>query len=237
MIPNNTPYYLESILDRLDAILGSETDAVYLPSPFSLDSMDYSHTYVTKIICMAISLPYPALSIDSSYKQYQIYKALLSEISSILNENNRILDVDFSSSNKILVLMQLPEGQYDGIIDLSAKISSVIRIVDRRARSKGFLPFNVVIGIDAGNSYVTHETIEPSLNRELLWMGKTQIEAVRLASLLQLGDIPIIISERVFNNLSAKYKSFFTRDNLNDIYVSSLRNNAVAAWMEQNLQK
>lgn len=235
MIPNHTSYTLENLLSRINAILDKEARIVSLPSPSQLDTIDYSHTYKTTIICMAISLPYPISSIETNYQQYQIYKALSSEISALINENSYVLDIDFSIQNKVVALLQLPDRKYEPVIDMAARISSLTRIIDHRARSVGYFPFNVTIGIDSGTCYVTRESIEISNQKELLWMGRPLIEAVRLSSLTQLGDIPIIISENILNNLNEKYRSFFTQDKFNDIYTSSLKNNAMASWMEKNL--
>lgn len=237
MKTNKKIFNIDESVKRMNSILDNQNIIQKVNNDIDLSTLDYYKTYELEAACISISLHINTNELHQDLKLYKQYKCLLSEFSSIMNEDERSIEFTVNTIHNFSTLFSVRDNNIAFLIDISAKIISLLNILNIVFINNDYGKISIGIGVDFNKIYVTREGFDGSGINEVLWSGDALDNSYRLSSIANIGlnNNPIMITKRVFQYLPDKYKAFFNFNEMANCYHASLVNNKLKLWMKDHL--
>ena len=233
MEATNTTYNLQDSLQRMDDILNSQNICEERDSIPSRNTLTFTNGYYVN--CCAIFVDICGSSdLTNEHTRpvlAKIYRSFISELVALFNGENTCKEISING-DCVWGVFEL-QNNMNEMIDIAAKASSLIDILNIKLRRKGYQTIEVGIGIDYGRALVAKAGYKGSTINDVIWMGDVVNQACHLCNHgnQTRGDYRVMISENVYNQCSEKYKNLFMRNSRWNCYhgniVSTMMNNLI----------
>lgn len=232
------PFVIDECLQRTELILSPENNLIVTDGDMNLSNLQQHQTAIFKAACIAVSLYINRYDIENDPILAKQYKCLISEFSAVINENPNVVEISFLRLNVMASLITISEpGKLNSVIDIAAKLTSLLAILNRKFSSQGLKTIDMGIGVDYSTIRITNQAFSANIESEYLWSGEAVDMSHTLSQKAKTGLMSnsLMITKSAYECLSDKYKSFFSFDNVNGCFSSSLINKQLENWARTNL--
>lgn len=238
MKSNPIPFSIDECMQRVSQILSPVNNLILEQGDLDLTNLQLHQTAVFKAACISVTIHVNRYDIENNELLAKQYKCLISEFGAVINENVNVVEISFLRINVMSALVKISEpGQMNSVIDVAAKLTSLLSILNKKFSSMGLGSIDIGIGIDYSNIRITNQSFSTELDNEYLWSGDAVDTSYLLSQKAKTGLLSnsLMITKSVYDCLSDRYKSFFSYDNVNGCFSASLINKYLESWSNQNL--
>lgn len=231
-------FKIEESASRIDRILDVQNTIIKVDGDYDLLSIQPHQVVDCKVACVCVTLHINKYDLDKDDTLFIQYKCLLSEIGALLSEVAGAIDYSVMTKITLAALVRVDNTEnLNKVIDVAAKICSLLSIINRKFTAKNFSAIMLGIGISYDKARLTKEAFTNEGDPGLLWQGDVVDESIKLSQNARTGFLgnSLMISKSVFEKLTDVYKNFFSYDNSSDSFVSSLINKSFEAWEKEHL--
>ena len=235
MLPIKKTFNIETSIDRINAIINPENSVIAVDSSYIQNQLDYNTIVKTNLIYISVRL-----RADNSQEQednlFKLYKACLSELIPIMAESNTLLDIDEMEFLNIIGIYSYDKNEsLNNIIDIVAKINSMCEVLNRLFETNNMTSLIAGIGVTIAETHIMRMTEAEPKTEEILRISNGIGMAMYYAGLANTGLIkkPIIIGSNVWEQLTDKYKQFFSHNDAEGYYYASLINVSINNWLKE----
>jgi class 3 adenylate cyclase len=141
----------------------------------------------------------------------KIYRAYLSECVAIMNNDPNYREVVINSDCVSGIMNTPNKPNVDTAFETTAKLNSLVSILNWRLEKKGYIPIRYGIGIAYGCALMMKAGYKGSGLNDVIWMGDVVNESSNLCHQGHKGTRKAVqVSNVVFNNLKQEYKDLLS---------------------------
>lgn len=169
----------------------------------------------------------------------KMYRAFLSECVAIMNAETVCKEININGDCVWGVFDTSYKVDIDNVISVSARLNSMIKILNYKLRKKKYSEISVGIGIDYGRALMVKAGFAGSGINDVIWMGDVVNSACHLCGKAgRDGRKVIIISDVVYNNLNEQNQGLFMSCSewYSTHYEGDIINIAMDEWYQENCQ-
>lgn len=225
-------YDFKRSLERIDEILNSDNknfeERDKIPSR---NNLTFNNGYYVNVSAIFVDMR-DSSSLTNSHKRStlaKIYRAFTSEVVAILNGSKNCVEINIVGDCVSGIFETHYQEDINELIDISARINSIIKILNYKLEKKEFPKIKVGIGIDYGRSLMIKSGFKGNEINDVVWMGDVVNNASKLSDKANNGNIyPVFISESIYTNLYKYIKNHFKRYNNN--YCGNIVDTTMEKW-------
>lgn len=233
-------YSVEKSSERMDDILDSsnsnfkDTDSIPLRS-----ELTFKNGYYVNITAIFIDIVGSSDMTDEHRRPTlaKMYRAFLSECVAIMNSENNCKEISINGDCVWGVFNTPYKSDIDEVISVSAKLNSMIKILNYKLRKKGYSEISIGIGIDYGRDLMVKAGYSGSGINDIIWMGDVVNSACHLCNKAGRDFRKvIIISKTVYDNLNEHNQGLFSSylDGWTTRYEGNIINTGMEEWYDKN---
>ena len=233
-------YSVEKSSERMDDILDSsnrnfkDTDSIPLRS-----ELTFKNGYYVNITAIFIDIVGSSDMTDEHRRPTlaKMYRAFLSECVAIMNSENNCKEISINGDCVWGVFNTPYKSDIDEVISVSAKLNSMIKILNYKLRKKGYSEISIGIGIDYGRALMVKAGYSGSGINDIIWMGDVVNSACHLCNKAGRDFRKvIIISKTVYDNLNEHNQGLFSSylDGWTTRYEGNIINTGMEEWYDKN---
>lgn len=229
---------IEESMRRVSKILDTSNSVISVAGDYDIDSLTSYQTVDCRMVCLSVTLYINKFDLDKDENLFKQYKCLLSEFGAVINECERAVEYTVVGKTIFTTLFRaLNDEPLDRVIDVAAKLCSLLFILNRRFSEANLSPLNIGVGVSFNKMKLTREAFSTSVDTEFLWSGEALDESIKLSQFARTGFLgnSLLITKTVYERLPEPYRNFFTYDNNTDAFASSLINKNLEAWEKEHL--
>ena len=226
-------------LERIDEIL-SGSDASYedhkgIPSR---NSLTFLNGYYVDITIMFVDLRGSKALSEKHTRPVlaKIYRAYISEVVAVMKGSPKVSEIYIEGDGVWGVFNTTTNADVDAVFSTSARISSLIDILNIKLIKKKYSAVEVGIGIEDGTSLYIKAGYKGSAINEVVWIGKAVGQA---AALCKDGnrtwqDRELMVSKRVYEMLNDHNKGLLEWNTSRACYHGTVINTGMNEWVTKN---
>lgn len=233
-------YSVEKSSERMDDILDSsnsnfkDTDSIPLRS-----ELTFKNGYYVNITAIFIDIVGSSDMTDEHRRPTlaKMYRAFLSECVAIMNSENNCKEISINGDCVWGVFNTPYKSDIDEVISVSAKLNSMIKILNYKLRKKGYSEISIGIGIDYRRALMVKAGYSGSGINDIIWMGDVVNSACHLCNKAGRDFRKvIIISKTVYDNLNEHNQGLFSSylDGWTTRYEGNIINTGMEEWYDKN---
>jgi len=228
METTNTTYNLHDSLQRMDDILNSQNICEQKDSIPSRNTLTFTNGYYVN--CSAIFVDICGSSdLTNDHTRpvlAKIYRCFISELVALFNGEMRCREISINGDCVWGVFETPNKSDIDAMIDVAAKASSLIDMLNSKLQKKGYQTIEVGIGVDYGRALMAKAGYKGSSINDIIWMGDVVNNACHLCGYGNKTpyDCRVMISEVIYNNCKAEYQSLFKWNSNRECYHGEIKN-------------
>ena len=239
---NKILYDVNKSSDRMDEILDASnsnySDKNYIPTR---NSLTYTNGYYVNVTALFIDIVGSSDMTDEHQRPTlaKIYRSFISESIAIMNSEDICREININGDCVWGVFETPKKADIDKVITISAKLYSMIKILNYKLRKKNYSEISVGIGIDYGRALMIQAGYSGSSINEVIWMGDVVNSACHLANKGgRNGRKVVIASNVIYNNINDNNKKLFTSyydyTEQRSLYEGTIINTAMEDWYKDN---
>lgn len=239
---NKIAYDVNKSSDRIDQILNASNsnyaDKDYVPSRSSLT---YTNGYYVNVTALFIDIVGSSDMTDEHLRPTlaKIYRSFISESVAIINSEQICKEINIQGDCVWGIFETPKKSDIDTVINVSAKLYSMVKILNYKLKKKGYKEISVGIGIDYGRALMVQAGYSGSSINEVIWMGDVVNSACHLANKAGRNwRKAIIFTYAIYNNASDHNKGLFTSyydsDECKTLYEGTIINTNMDEWYKEN---
>jgi class 3 adenylate cyclase len=227
---------------RLKEILDSGESFQEVDSIPGREKLTYSNGFYVNCTAVFIDIRESSKLPDNHTRPVlgKIYRAYLSECVSVMNSDANCREIVING-DCVSGIMNTPYKQdIDSAFCTTAKLNSLINILNWRLEKKGYNPIRCGIGIDYGRALMMKAGYKGSGLNDVIWMGDVVNQASNLCH--QGNKYPrqvIQVSSVVYNNLNdhnqGLLSAVFGSHGLITHYEGNIINVAMDEWLKDKM--
>ena len=238
MKTNTISYDLTKSVERIDSILNlSNSNFEESSSIPNRDKLTYQNGYYVNVGAIFIDIR-ESSSLTDEHKRpklAKLYRSYISEVVAILNSYSDCKDINIVGD----CVSGIFEGQYQyqlrNMFDASAKINSLIKILNYKLRKKGIIEVSVGIGLDYGRALMIQAGFSGSGINEVVWMGDVVNSSSNLCNKANKGiNNVILVSCGLYGNLNEHQKGLLNYNYSEKCYQGNIINSDMEDWYTDN---
>jgi class 3 adenylate cyclase len=170
-------------------------------------------------------------------KLAKLYRAYISEVVAIFNGSENAREINIVGDGVWAVFNTPLKADIDGIFELTAKVNSLVEVLNYKLKKAGFDkgPIRVGIGASDGRALMIKAGYSGSGINDVVYMGDVVNHAAKLAAQASKGGAaPVFISNNVFDNLKEAYAQYPVKNWTFDCYTANVVNVVMNDWYEEN---
>ena len=241
MESNHTMSYdVEKSSERMDDILNSSNSNFIDKSRIPLRSeLTFKNGYYVNITAIFIDIVGSSDMTDEHRRPTlaKMYRAFLSECVAIMNSEHNCKEISINGDCVWGVFDTPYKSDIDEVIYVSAKLNSMIKILNYKLRKKGYSEISIGIGIDYGRALMVKAGYSGSGINDIIWMGDVVNSACHLCNKAGRDFRKvIIISKTVYDNLNEHNQVLFSSylDGWTTRYEGNIVNTGMDEWYDKN---
>lgn len=238
MQTNTTNYDFEKSLARIDEIL-DESDKSYEELNYipSRDKLTYKNGFYVNCSALFVDIRDSSM-LPEKHKRptlAKIYRSYISEIVAIMNGNPNCKEIEIDG-DCISGIYDTPyKADIDSMFNDSAKINSLIKILNCKYKKKGISSIRIGIGMDYGRALMIKAGYSGSGLNKIVWMGDVVNSASNLCNNANKnGNKEILVSNVIYNNLNAHNQNLLAKNYIYNCYQGSIINTYMEEWYKNN---
>ena len=237
MKATNYKYDLNSSVSRIDEILDASNDA-FVESDSIVDREKLTYTNGFYVHCTALFVDIrDSSNMTDAHKRpvlAKIYRSFISEMVALMNGHETCREVNINGDCVWCVCETNYKKDIDGVFSLAAKACSLVDILNYKLKKKGYLRYEVGVGIDYGRALMIKAGYKGSSIQDVLWMGDVVNQACHLSNEANSGycDKRGFLSNIIFDNLNDDNKKLCSKDGGRDIYQADVVNIGMNDWLK-----
>lgn len=235
---NTIIYNVQNSADRIDKILssGSFTDRNSVPTRDSLTFENGFYVYVTALF---IDIVGSSEMTDEHYRPTlaKIYRFFISECTAIMNSEYICKEINIHGDCVWGVFDTPKTYDIDTVFSVSAKLSSLIDILNYKLSKKNYSGISVGIGMDYGRALMVKAGYSGSSLNDVIWMGDVVNSASHIASKAGRNyRDTLLVSSVVHNNLNDHNKGLLSKTSIDytTYYGGNIHNIEMNNWYKAN---
>lgn len=242
MESNNTiAYDINNSTARMDDILNAGndnySDATSIPLRSSLTYTNGYYVYVTALFVDIVG----SSDMTDEHKRptlAKMYRSFISEGVAILNSIDASREINIHG-DCVWAIFETPlKSDIDKVLNLAAKIGSMVDILNYKLAKKSYSTIEVGIGIEYGRALMVKAGYSGSGINDVIWMGDVVNSASNLCNTAGRNSRKeTVISGVVYNNLNKDNQALFTSftdDNYKTCYESFIVDKSMDEWYKEN---
>jgi len=233
--------YVESF-NRIDEILDeSDTSFPEVNEIPSRDKLTYKNGFYVN--CSAIFVDIRGSSeLPKKHKRptlAKIYRSYISEIVAIMNGNQDCSEIRIEGDCVSGIYNTPKKSQIDSMFADSAKINSLITVLNYKFKKRNITEIEIGIGMDYGRALMIKSGYKGSGLNEVVWMGDVVNGASNLCGKANKGsDNKVIFASNViFNNLNEANQKLLYKNYTHDCYHGNIVNTNMDTWCDENCKE
>lgn len=153
----------------------------------------------------------------------------------LMREHKKCFDFMFFGDDMCCALDTTFQTDINELLELLAKLNSMLNILSRKSEKVGLLALEWGIGAHYGDSFVAVNRYQTQ-NERFNWSGLAFQTAFNLSN-MALNDAPntIYTSDVFYQNLKDKYKELLRKKDTS-IYTANIINRPIKDWQTENLE-
>lgn len=153
----------------------------------------------------------------------------------LMREHKKCFDFMFFGDDMCCALDTTFQTDINELLELLAKLNSMLNILSRKSEKVGLLALEWGIGVHYGDSFVAVNRYQTQ-NERFNWSGLAFQTAFDLSN-MALNDAPntIYTSDVFYQNLKDKYKELLRKKDTS-IYTANIINRPIKDWQTENLE-
>ena len=153
----------------------------------------------------------------------------------LMREHKKCFDFMFFGDDMCCALDTTFQTDINELLELLAKLNSMLNILSRKSEKVGLLALELGIGAHYGDSFVAVNRYLTQ-NERFNWSGLAFQTAFDLSN-MALNDAPntIYTSDVFYQNLKDKYKELLRKKDTS-IYTANIINRPIKDWQTENLE-
>lgn len=203
----------------------------------SRNSLTYNNGYYVGITVLFIDIR-ESKELSSKHTRpvlAKIYRAYISELIAVMRGNIRISEIFIEGDGLWAVYDTLNNEQVQSVLSTAARISSLIKMLNKKLVAKKYSPLKVGLGIEDGETLYMQAGYKNSGIKEVVWIGKAVGESAKLCNYgnRTFNDKSMMISERVYSMLSKYQQELFEFNYNRQCYHGDVVNTDMEKYTER----
>lgn len=240
---NHIDYDIDKSAERIDAILYSGRmnyeDRVTLPSRSDLT---YTNGFYVNISALFIDIVGSASMTDEHTRPVlaKTYRSFISECTAIMNSEDICKEININGDCVWGIFDTPYKSDIESVFSVSARLNSLIQILNYKLRERGYSEIAVGIGVDYGRALMVKAGYSGSGLNDVIWMGDVVNSASHLSGIAgRNGRCPIIVSSTIYNNLKDESQNLLRKisapyDWSTILYEGDVINTKMKNWYNEN---
>ncbi len=241
-VKNRIAYDVDKSAERIDSILsagnGNFEDKDTLPSR---NSLTYTNGYYVNITALFIDIVDSSDMTDEHYRPVlaKTYRSFISECTAIMNESSLCKEINIHGDCVWGVFDTPRKADINSVFSISAKLNSLINILNYKLDKKGYSQISVGIGMDYGRALMVKAGYSGSGLNDVIWMGDVVNSASHLSG--EAGRNwrkKIVVSSCIYNNLNEHNQglltSYYSPMNSEIRYEGDVINTTMEKWYDDH---
>lgn len=241
MESNHTMSYdVEKSAERMDDILdANDNDYADKDSIPLRSNLTFKNGYYVNVTAIFIDIVGSSDMTDEHKRPTlaKMYRAFLSECVAIMNAEFDCKEININGDCVWGVFDTPYKPDIDEVINVAAKLNSMIKILNYKLGKKGYSKIDVGIGIDYGRALMVKAGYSGSGINDVIWMGDVVNSACHLCNKAgRNGRNVIIISNLIYTNINEHNQDLFEKfiDNNVSYYEGNIINTSMDDWYKEN---
>jgi class 3 adenylate cyclase len=241
MESNHTMSYdVEKSADRMDDILNaSNNDYADKDSIPMRSNLTFKNGYYVNVTAIFIDIAGSSDMTDEHKRPTlaKMYRAFLSECVAIMNAEVDCKEININGDCVWGVFDTPKKSDVDEVISVSAKLNSMIKILNYKLGKKGYSQIDVGVGIDYGRALMVKAGYSGSGINDVIWMGDVVNSACHLCNKAgRNGRKTIVISDCIYGNINEHNQGLFKEfyEMLDKYYEGNIINTCMEEWYKEN---
>lgn len=234
-------YDFQKSLERLDSILKSnnnnyEEKEKRIPSR---DKLTYTNGFYVNVSAIFVDIR-DSSNLSNIHRRptlAKIYRSFISEVVAIMNSYSNCHEISIIG-DCISGIFETPfKKDIDDLFNLSARINTIVNIINCKLTKEDIVNIKVGIGIDKGRALMIKAGHYGSEINEIVWMGDVVNNASKLCNNANRENSqPILISDTIYEDLDKKYEPDipFKFNRILSAYECNVIDEEMGNWWEEN---
>lgn len=166
----------------------------------------------------------------------KIYKTYISESIAVFRQHSKIKEISIEGDSVWGVFDTPYKSDIDEIIEVCAKLCSLIDTLNIKLKKKGYSQLRTGIGVSYGSSLLIKSGYRGSGINEVVWIGKVVGEASELCSYgkKSMFDKRVMVCSCIYSNMKESYKEFFNYSSSRGCYEANIIDSEMNDWVVNN---
>lgn len=231
-------YNVEKSAERIDNILNIDNskfeESESIPDRTKLT---YENGYYVNVGAIFIDIRQSSTLTEEHKrpKLAKLYRSYISELVAILNSYEDCKEINIVGDCVSGIFEAQYKSQIQEMANASAKINSLIKILNYKLRKKGIVEVSIGIGLDYGRALMIQAGYSGSAINDVVWMGDVVNSASKLCNRANKDKTKtILMGKNVYCNLTEEDKKMVDYNKLEDAYECNWINIVMDKWYDDN---
>lgn len=241
-VKNIITYKVEDSAKRIDDILNASNDNFKDNKTIpNRETLTFSNGFYVGVTAIFIDIVDSSNMTDEHKRPVlaKIYRSFISECVAIMNSSIMCKEININGDCVWGIFDTRTKTDIDTALNIAAKLSSLIMILNYKLNKKGYEQIQCGIGIDDGRALMIKAGYSGSGINDVVWMGDVVNSACHLSNKAgRDGRKKTVIGGNIYCNLSEKNKSFFTQfydySENSYLYEANIIDIEMDEWYEKN---
>lgn len=238
MKTNTISYNLTKSIERIDSILNSSNSNFEESSNIpNRDKLTYKNGYYVYVGAIFVDIR-ESSSLTDEHKRpklAKLYRSYISEVVAILNSYSDCKDINIVGDCVSGIFEAQYKYQLTNMFAASARINSLIKILNYKLRKNGIVEVSIGIGLDYGRALMIQAGFSGSGINEVVWMGDVVNSSSNLCNKANKGmNNVILVSQSVYRNLGEEDKKLLEYNYSESCYHGNIINSSMEEWFKNN---
>lgn len=238
METNHISYDVEKSSKRIDDILNaSNTEFEELEEIPSRDKLTFTNGFYIKVGALFVDIR-DSSNLTDEHKRptlAKLYRSYISEVVAVINSFEDCKEINIVGDCVSAIFNARYKSQLQAMFSCSAKINSLIKILNYKLKKKNIQTISIGIGLAYGRALMVKAGYSGSSINDVVWMGDVVNEASNLCNKANKGSNQcILVDGDVQCNLTDDDKKLLNYNYNEQCYEGNIINCAMEEWYKQN---
>lgn len=199
--------------------------------------LTYENGYYVNVGAIFIDLRQSSTLTDEHKrpKLAKLYRSYISEVVAILNSYEDCKEINIVGDCVSGIFEAKDKSQIQSMADASAKINSLIKMLNYKLRKKDIVEIKIGIGLDYGRALMIQAGYSGSGINDVVWMGDVVNSASNLCNRANKNGMDVLlISKNVYEKLIQHDKDLLKYNKSEDVYEGNWVCKKMNNWYKEN---
>lgn len=238
METNHISYDIDKSAKRIDDILNaSNSEFEELLEIPSRDKLTFTNEFYINVGALFVDIRSSSDLTDEHKRPTlaKLYRSYISKVVAIINSFEDCKEINIVGDCVSAIFNARYQSQIQAMFSCSAKINSLIQILNYKLQKKNIQTISIGIGLAYGRALMVKAGYSGSSINDVVWMGDVVNEASNLCNKANKGSNKcILVDGDVQYNLTDDDKKLLSYNYNEQCYEGDFVNSAMKEWYKQN---